>query len=65
MALGRESISGHWCYLCKLIRTMFSDLEKVGEIWNMEELLRAGVNGGVPKMGVKTKQWSSFNNLRV
>jgi len=37
MALGRESMSGHWCYLCKLCRSSYSKLShEKGTMWTME-----------------------------
>ena len=40
MALGRESMSGHWCYLCQLRRAQFASGEQAA-IWTMEELFQA------------------------
>ena len=56
-------MSGHWCYLCKLCRSLFADAgHKAGEMWTMAELLRVAqeVDGGTPKHGVKSKPWWPF-----
>ena len=62
MALGRESMSGHWCFLCQLRRAQFSKGDERAAMWNMEELLRVAgeVNGGKAKLGVKKKPWWPF-----
>ena len=62
VALGRESMSGHWCFLCQLRRAIFSQSHNRAKMWTMAELLRvaADVNGGKPKMGVKKKPWWPF-----
>jgi len=62
MALGRESMSGHWCFLCKMCRTMFDKLEHRDTMWTMEELLKIAdeVNGGKAKFGVKKRPWWPF-----
>jgi len=62
MALGRESMSGHWCFLCKMCRSLFSKLDQHAEMWTMAELLKVAdeVNGGKAKFGVKKKAWWPF-----
>jgi hypothetical protein len=35
MALGKESMAGHWCMQCKATRQLFSDN---CELWAMDEL---------------------------
>ncbi|KAL7530344.1 hypothetical protein ACHAXR_003439, partial [Thalassiosira sp. AJA248-18] len=66
MALGRESMSGHWCFLCKLCRSKFAKTDEIGDMWTMEELLEvaAEVDGGAAKQGVKAKPWWPFIPLR-
>ena len=62
MALGKESMAGHWCMQCKASRLQFK--HKDCEMWTMEELVRCGDNAeknkGNPVLGVKKKPWWPF-----
>ena len=65
MTLGRESMSGHWCFLCKLSHTKYSDkLSKDGVMWILEDLEVLGKklkDGKLkPKEGVKQPLWWDF-----
>jgi hypothetical protein len=61
MALGKESMAGHWCMQCKASRHQFSD---DCELWTMDELVRCGKDAetrqGDPLLGVKKKPWWPF-----
>jgi hypothetical protein len=61
MALGKESMVGHWCMQCKATRLKFTD---DCELWTMEDLMRCGKNAeknkGNPVLGVKKKPWWPF-----
>jgi hypothetical protein len=63
MALGKESMAGWWCMLCKSSKNQFMDVP--GELWSMEEYDRCGkiaesnINDK-PKLGVKQRPWWSF-----
>jgi hypothetical protein len=61
MALGKESMAGHWCMQCKASRLQF---KHDCEMWTMEELVRCGEdaekNKGDPVLGVKKKPWWPF-----
>ena len=61
MALGKESMAGHWCMQCKSHKNMFLD---DGVVWTMEELVQLGKeaenNMGIPKLGVKQQPWWPF-----
>ncbi len=61
MALGKESMAGHWCMQCKASRLQF---KHDCEMWMMEELVRCGKdaekNKGNPVLGVKKKPWWPF-----
>jgi hypothetical protein len=54
MALGKESMGGHWCMQCKATWQKFSDHYK---LWTMDELVRCGKDAetkkGDPLLGVK------------
>jgi hypothetical protein len=54
MALGKESMAGHWCMQCKATRQQFSD---DSELWMMDEFVRcskdAETKKGDPLLGVK------------
>ncbi len=56
MALGKESMAGHWCRKCKAMRQQFSDN---CVLWTMDELVRCGKDAktkkGDPLFGVKVK----------
>ena len=66
MALGRESMSGHWCYLCMMRRTQFSDVNQRADPWTMDKIVEVAeeVAGKKPKMGVKQKPWWPFIPLQ-
>jgi hypothetical protein len=61
MALGKESMEGHWCMQCKATWQQFSDN---CELWTMDELVRYGkdvdTKKGDPLLGVKKKPWWTF-----
>ena len=68
MALGRESMSGHWCYLCKLSRTQYTSmLHNNGEMWTMATLKEFGTHiknkRGKADQGVKQPPWWDFIEL--
>jgi hypothetical protein len=54
MALGKESMAGHWCMQCKATQQQFSDDCK---LWMMDKLVRCGEDAetkkGDPLLGVK------------
>ena len=56
MALGKESMSGHWCMQCKATRLQFTE---DCELWTMDELVSRGdeaqSNSNNPVLGVKQK----------
>ncbi len=58
-ALGKESMSGWWCMLCKAPRKQF--LEEQSEMWTMDELVSCGMMADAstsePKLGVKQRPW--------
>ncbi len=62
MALGKESMAGWWCMLCKASRAKFLDEES--EMWMMDELLECGTiaeaSTNDPKLGVKQRPWWPF-----
>jgi hypothetical protein len=53
MALGKESMAGHWCMQCKATWLKFTDDYK---LWTMEDLVRCGEdaekNKGDPVLGI-------------
>jgi hypothetical protein len=59
MALGKESMAGWWCMLCKSARSKF--MNDTIEMWTMEEYMRCGSNAesskGKPQLGVKQWPW--------
>jgi hypothetical protein len=61
MALGKESMAGHWCMQCKSHKDKFLDN---GEMWTTDELCRLGEvadkSKGNPALGVKQKPWWAF-----
>ncbi len=65
MALGKESMAGWWCMLCKASRAHFLDEES--EMWTMCGLVEAGtiaeMDKSEPKLGVKKKPWWPFIKL--
>eukprot|EP00984_Skeletonema_dohrnii_P005248 scaffold1837_cov120-Skeletonema_dohrnii-CCMP3373.AAC.1 len=63
--LGKESMSGHWCHLCKLSRTEYQDLAMEGEEWTTAAMLETAKevedsHDKKPKYGVKSKLWWDF-----
>jgi hypothetical protein len=56
MALGKESMVGHWCMHCKASQLQFTNECK---LWMMEELVRCGADAetkkGDPLLGVNKK----------
>jgi hypothetical protein len=62
VALGKESMAGWWCMLCKASRTQF--LDKDIERWTMEDLascrMNAESNNSGLKLGVKQRPWWPF-----
>jgi hypothetical protein len=62
MALGKESMSPHWCMQCKSHKSKF--LDENCEMWTIEDLETAGAaaekSKGDPLLGVKKKPWWSF-----
>jgi hypothetical protein len=75
MALGKESMAGHWCMQCKATRLKFTG---DCELWTMEDLMRCGKdaekNKGNPVLGVKKSRggrsylwpttWSPFSTAK-
>jgi hypothetical protein len=65
MALGKESMAGWWCMLCKAPRARFLDEES--EMWTMCVLVEAGTiaetGESEPKLGVKKTPWWPFIEL--
>jgi hypothetical protein len=62
MVLGKESMSGWWCMLCKSPRSKFMD--DTHERWTMDEYVRCGLiaksNNDEPQLGVKQRPWWTF-----
>jgi hypothetical protein len=62
MALGKESMSGWWCMLCKASRKQF--LKEQSEMWTMDELVSCGMmaetSRSKPKLGMKQRLWWPF-----
>ena len=62
MALGKESMSGWWCMLCKASRKQF--LDEQSEMWTMDELVSCGMNAESsnkePLLGIKQRPWWPF-----
>ncbi len=46
MALGKESMAGHWCMQCKAMQQQFSDDCK---LWTMDKLMRCGEDAETKK----------------
>ena len=60
MALGRESMFGHWYFLCKLSHAKYSDnLHKDGVMWTLGDLGALG-NKLKSEESVKPPQWWDF-----
>ncbi|KAL7553941.1 hypothetical protein ACHAWF_017571 [Thalassiosira exigua] len=69
MALGRESMSGAWCFLCKLCRSQYADKNHAdGEMWTVNMLKEIAEKvkqaGGKPIDGVKCSPWWDFLEVR-
>jgi hypothetical protein len=66
MALGKESMSGHWCMQCTMQMQCTLTQEQLNAVkkWTMEEYCRLGDEAekrkGEPKLGVKKKPWWPF-----
>jgi hypothetical protein len=62
MALGKESMSGWWCMLCKPSRKQF--LDEQSKMWTMDELVSCGMNAESsdkePLLGIKQRPWWPF-----
>jgi hypothetical protein len=62
MALGKESMAGWWCMLCKASKAQI--LNKESEIWTISDLVEAGEiaenSNDDPKLGQKKKPWWNF-----
>jgi hypothetical protein len=62
MALGKESMAGWWCMLCKASRAQFLD-EDI-ERWAVKDLVSCGMNAesnnSKPKLRVKHQPWWPF-----
>jgi hypothetical protein len=62
MALGKESMAGWWCMLCKASRAQFlgKDIEK----WMIDDLVSYGMNAesnnSNPKLRVNQRPWWPF-----
>jgi hypothetical protein len=50
IALGKESIAGHWCMQCKASRLQFMNDCK---LWMMEELVRCGADAEIQKKEIR------------
>ena len=64
MAHGRESMSGQWCYLCKLSRAQYSNkCHEAGSHWTIELLKQMSEKvkeKGKAEHGVKKAPWWDF-----
>ena len=65
MILGRESMSGQWCFLCRLSRSQYSNkCHEEGELWTTELLKELGDKitntEGNPDQGIKKAPWWEF-----
>ncbi len=62
MALGKESMAGWWCMLCKASRSQF--LDKNSKMWTMDDLVRCEIiaesNNDEPQLGAKQRPWWPF-----
>ncbi len=62
MALGKESMAGWWCMLCKLPHSKFKD--NALEMWMMDKYVRCGLiaenSNDEPQLGVKQRPWRPF-----
>jgi hypothetical protein len=61
MALGKDSIAGHWCMQCTSSKAQFLD---DGTMWTMAEIVRLGKEAeckkGEPQLGIKQQPWWPF-----
>jgi hypothetical protein len=61
MALGKESMAGHWCMQCTSSKAQFLD---DGTMWTMEEMVRLGKEAehkkGKLQLGIKQQPWWPF-----
>ena len=60
MVMGRESSSGHHCYLCKMSAKEFRDLAKRGERWTFEAMNLLVRQAGDTVKGCKEDAWWQF-----
>ncbi len=63
MALGKESMAGHWCMQCKATRLQFTE---DCELWTMDQLVSRGDDAitNNPVLGGKQKPWWPFIPLQ-
>ena len=63
MALGKESMAGHWCMQCTSPKATF--LED-GMLWKMEDMFRLGakLKNGQTQLGIKHQPWWPFILLK-
>ena len=63
MALGKESMAGHWCMQCKAMRLQFTE---DCELWTMGQLVGRSDDAitNNPVLGVKQKPWWPFIPLQ-
>jgi hypothetical protein len=66
MALGKESMAGWWCMLCKLPRCKFMDNDR--EMWTMDEYVRCGLiaknNNNKPQLEINYSVACQMNRHR-
>ncbi len=64
VALGKESMAGHWCMQCKVMRLQFTGDDC--ELWTMDQLVSRGDEAitNNPVLGVKYKPWWPFIPLQ-
>ena len=60
--LGRESMSGSWCYLCNLSYRQMQDLSSVGEEWTIEKMTQHTEKTlkGAARLGMKEAPLLTF-----
>jgi hypothetical protein len=62
MALGKESMAGWWCMLCKASKSQ--SLDNNSKMWMMDELVRSGTiaegTNNKPQLGLKQRPWWPF-----
>ncbi len=65
MALGKESMAGHWCMQCTSSKAQVLD---DGTMWTMEAMVRLGKEAkrkkGEPQLGIKQQPWWPFIPIR-